>query len=456
MAIASAVVPDCHRSVPAETLVLFHFIRSEPWLKDAVKQYCQHTLVHGAASSCLESIHVANRFSENLAESHPNVVGAEIDRNVLLGFVPFLERIGHTHNGRYSTLSHLRTMLEYCGREAWGGLPNRVLLYKQDLPARTAAIPRFIPDEVVRALNAHLDDLPEDQQRMLLVIEEVGMRGGELCEAPFDCLLQDNEGDYFLYYQGKMRKEHHVPISRELAKVVKEQQTYMLERFSEQAPPYLFMTCRDQLYKRRTLGVIINSVAHKHDIRGADGQRFWFKSHGFRHRVGTSMINNGVPQHIVQRFLGHESPEMTSVYAHLMDSTLKRAIEEYRAKKVDTSGTVVPDAGAAVPEDALVLKRSVQAQALPNGQCHLPVQAGPCPHASACLTCGHFRSTTRFLPVLKQQLADAERMVEWAQTNDAGRVLEMNERVAANLRKMITALEREVTLIEVAQLMQAE
>ena len=40
-------------------------------------------------------------------------------------------------------------------------------------------------------------DLPEDQQRLLLVIEEVGMRGSELCEALFDCLLQDDEGDYF-------------------------------------------------------------------------------------------------------------------------------------------------------------------------------------------------------------------------------------------------------------------
>ncbi len=68
-----------------------------------------------------------------------------------------------------------------------------------------------------------------------------------------------------------MRKEHHVPISRELARVVKEQQTYVLERFSGQAPQYLFMTCRDQLYKRGSLAVIINSVAHKHDIRGADG-----------------------------------------------------------------------------------------------------------------------------------------------------------------------------------------
>ena len=40
--------------------------------------------------------------------------------------------------------------------------------------------------------------------------------------------------------------------------------------------------------------------------------------------------------------------------------------------------------------------------------------------------------------------------------DDAKRVLEMNERVAANLHKMITALEREATLIEVAELMQAE
>jgi len=168
------------------------------------------------------------------------------------------------------------------------------------------------------------------------------------------------------------------------------------------------------------------------------------------------MINNGVPQHIVQRFLGHESPQMTSVYAHIMDSTLKRAIEEYRAKKVDISGVVVPDVGAIVPDDALVLKRNVQAQALPNGQCHLPVQAGPCPHANACLTCGHFRSTVRFLPVLKQQLADADRMVDWAKENDAKRVLEMNERVAGNLRKMIAALEGKSTLVEVAQLLQAE
>src|SRR5438132_13214851 len=117
-------------------------------------------------------------------------------------------------------------------------------------------------------------------------------------------LLRDNDGDYFfLYYQGKMRKEHHVPISRELARVVKEQQGYMRQRFPGQTPPYLFTTRRGQAYKRGTLALMINTVAHKHGIRGPDGQRLWFKSDGFRHRVGTSMINNGVPQHIVHPVL---------------------------------------------------------------------------------------------------------------------------------------------------------
>jgi hypothetical protein len=40
----------------------------------------------------------------------------------------------------------------------------------------------------------------------------------------------------------------------------------------------------------------------------------------------------------------------------------------------------------------VLARRNVRAQALPNGQCHLPVQTGPCPHANACLTCGHFRA----------------------------------------------------------------
>ena len=35
-------------------------------------------------------------------------------------------------------------------------------------------------------------------------------------------------------------------------------------------------------------------------------------AHQFRHTLGTWMINNGVSQHVVQRLLGHTSPQMTA------------------------------------------------------------------------------------------------------------------------------------------------
>ena len=63
------------------------------------------------------------------------------------------------------------------------------------------------------------------------------------------------------------------------------------------------------------------------------------------------------------------------------------------------------------------------------------------PHANACLTCTHFRSSERFLPNLKQQLAETERILQWARDNHATRQLEMNERVPKNLVNMIIALE---------------
>ena len=79
---------------------------TQPWLKDAIKHYCQYTLVRGAASSCQEWILVAAKFSEYLAEKYPDLAGSEINRQVLLGFMAFLEREGYSPNGRYSTIIH--------------------------------------------------------------------------------------------------------------------------------------------------------------------------------------------------------------------------------------------------------------------------------------------------------------------------------------------------------------
>jgi integrase len=69
---------------------------------------------------------------------------------------------------------------------------------------------------------------------MTLVLEECGMRIGELCTLRLDCLSRDLEGEYFLrYHQPKMGKELQIPISRELALVIQEQQNAHRNRWGD-------------------------------------------------------------------------------------------------------------------------------------------------------------------------------------------------------------------------------
>jgi hypothetical protein len=156
------------------------------------------------------------------------------------------------------------------------------------------------------------------------------MRIGELCTLRLDCLSRDPEGDYFLgYHQPKMRKELQIPISRELALVIQEQQHAVRHRWSGSVT-WLFPDRKGRPVPPTAYRRAINELAYQHHVRDTTGALFRVHPHGFRHTVGTRMINNDVPQRVVQQFLGHETPAMTARYAHIHDSTMKRKLAEYR------------------------------------------------------------------------------------------------------------------------------
>jgi hypothetical protein len=79
-------------------------------------------------------------------------------------------------------------------------------------------------------------------------------------------------------------------------------------------------------------------------------------------------------------------------------------------------------------------------QALPNGYCELPR-----PHLPACklscLTCPMFVTTAEFLPQHHAQRQQTLQIISAAEANGHARVVEMNRQVAANLDKIIAALE---------------
>ena len=148
------------------------------------------------------------------------------------------------------------------------------------------------------------------------------------------------------------------------------------------------------------------------------------------------MINNGVPQMMVQQYLGHASPEMTARYAHIHHDTLKKAFIEYQRG-------LSPRRDEQTRLEAQWLKNTVASQALPNGLCALPLTQPRCPHANACLTCVNFRTTPDHLPHHKAQLEHTVNIIDQANEKGCSRIVEMNREVAEQLTAVIHHLEED-------------
>ena len=126
--------------------------------------------------------------------------------------------------------------------------------------------------------------------------------------------------------------------------------------------------------------------------------------HRFRHTRATSLINAGVPVHVVQRYLGHLSAEMTMRYAHTLRETHER--EFLRFKKITADGADLD----LHPRDlfALIELGKRTDRVLPNGLCMLPPRQ-TCNRGNACLTCDKFTTDASYLPEHEQQLGEAHR-----------------------------------------------
>lgn len=421
---------------------LLNFTKFVPlWFKKAAKQYLRYCLATRAASHCQSRVKCLQIFAEFLKIQAVDVHAADIDRGVILRYLSYIAGRDLAATTRADYLIGLRQFFELAAREQWADVTEKRLIYDDDLPRAPRPQPRWIPSVVLDQLNQYLDELPAYIMRMILVLQECGRRLGELCAMPYDCLSQDASGDWFLHYrQYKMKKDHSIPVSREVVSVIQEQQREVLATRG-QATRWLFPNPKDQPVKQYVLMRALNMLSYRRNICDASGQPYHFQSHQFRHSVGTRMINSGVPQHIVQHYLGHESPEMTDRYAHLHDQTMKEAFAEFRGKVVDISGRVIEQHSAVDSSDLQWVKKHVLAQALANGRCALPLVAGECPHANACLTCVHFRTDASFLLMHKAQLQTTQQLIHVSRANGWVRQTEMNERVEANLQKIITVLE---------------
>ena len=164
--------------------------------------------------------------------------------------------------------------------------------------------------------------------------------------------------------------------------------------------------------------------------------------HQFRHTLGTRLINSGVPQHVVQKLLGHASPHMTAHYARVHDATIREAFDRYQSQRGNIAGETIGYDPGAPTASAEWVKHNLSriADSLPSGYCGRPPQQD-CPHPNACLTCPDFQTTPEFLDIHRRQHAASLRLIARADANGQTRHATSLRQVQANLGKIIPALE---------------
>lgn len=427
--------PDVTHSVYSMTFTKI----TTPWLKAAAKKFVRFQAATRSFATCRGYIRSFNHFDEYLQTIEGSFASSNINRSHIVGLMQYLSKKNLKPMTKGITLINLRVFHQIVLLEGWLDWPEKPIIYNSDLPRDINKAPQYISEHVLRQLKQHLHNFPEWMQHFIIILMETGRRISEVCSLSFDCLEQDGDGDLLLRVnEQKLKRIRLIPISKECIGAIKAQQHLVL---AEEASRYLFPS--HGLSKSPTVSAphinrSLNSLAVEYGIKDTNGVIWKFSSHQFRHTIGTQMINAGVPQVMVQHYLGHESPEMTARYAHIHNETMKKAFTEYQEKMVDVNGQVRANDELM---NAKWLKKNIMTQALPNGLCSLPLIQNRCPHANACLTCTHFRTSKQYLERHKAQLEETTKVIENAKQNGWNRIEEMNSEVACNLKSIIFTLE---------------
>ncbi len=317
----------------------------------------------------------------------------------------------------------------------------------------------------------------EQAMRIVMLLARTGRRAGEVLLLDFDCLLpipglaaeaHDSGPDAIVaklrFQQTKIEgAPNTIFVDAEIVAIIHAQQQWVhshvkaLLRDPAAPPPgYLFLAIAQNnrgrhSYPKTTVTARLQQLAELADIRDSQGRRPPLSHvHRFRHTRGTSLINAGVPVHVVQRYLGHLSPEMTMRYAHTLRETHEREFLRYKKITADATDLDID------PRDlfSLIELGERTDRVLPNGLCMLPPRQ-TCNRGNACLTCDKFTTDASYLPEHEQQLDKLTELI--AQRQAAFRAKTGEQMTTSNvwLQQRLTeqrALQKIVTVLGVSPL----
>lgn len=252
-----------------------------------------------------------------------------------------------------------------------------------------------VSEYVILQIFQNLHTAPFHLQLMWLINYCTGMRISDICQLRIDCLYEDGKNGYYIkpYTCQKMQKPIMNLIPKALYELILEQikiiknmdyeEFYLFPAPQKKNEPFLTQTYRDS-FKR---------LCNEWSIRNDDGTPYEFKSHSYRHTIATDLHQNyDVPIVTIQKaVLWHDEIQMSLHYIERPEEFTKLEEDKYISK----CGEV---------ELTQYMKETLKDHVMANGVCGRASKLGICPHMDACLSCEHFLTSKRFLPVHRKQL----------------------------------------------------
>ncbi|AYE98115.1 tyrosine-type recombinase/integrase [Mycobacterium kansasii] len=230
-------------------------------------------------------------------------------------------------------------------------------------------------------------------------------------------------------------------VEQAVVNVIAEQHRWLKARFPHLTPKYLFIGTKSNLNGQRprpyaTYSQSLVKLDDLHGLTDAAGNPLRFsQTHRLRHTRATELLNDGVPIHVVQRYLGHKSPEMTMRYAATLSATAEA--EFLKHKKIGAHGVEIAISPADILDMTQLSARTDRV--LPNGVCLLPPLKS-CDRGNACLSCGHFATDVTHRAELADQHARTLALIELRRdqyrTRTGRELTDDNVWIAARLREL--------------------
>jgi integrase len=431
----------------------------QPWLKEAAKRWARARLLAGGAPSTMASyVQHVRAFSGWLADRAPGVSSpAGVTRTVLEDWLLAVRANGLAPGSKAGRVTAVRLFLEEQWEDGLVGLPRTAVIHVGEVPhSRSRRLPRGIEapvfDQFIDPANLAL--LPCEQHRtVILLLAFTGLRVSSVVTLSRDALqIGSDNHPYLRYVNVKLRREAVIPIGPELVEQLHRQEKSLIAIYGSDGTGFLLPSPPEGMQGPSrggghhitplTARRIVKDYVRKAEIRDSQGRMaVWVHPHRFRHHLGSSMVNEGVPLSVIQRVLDHASIEMTARYAHLDDETVKREIARFHERVNIRGERIALPVGGPLQEAVWMKDRIARAkQALPNGYCGLPLVQS-CPHPNACLSCENFLTDSSFRDIHQQQLTHTQTLRERAQHNENMRLVELLEGDERSLRRILEGLD---------------